>query len=91
VGGEIGQMSIGLVVGTCTCRIIDEGAVYILLCCDTGNQLTRENTQSIEERVHPSSVLDDMHNPQWLCQNSGPKLWVVLTWGHSTKYLQWRQ
>jgi hypothetical protein len=35
VGGEIGQMSMDSVVGTC--RLIDEGAVCMLLCHDTGN------------------------------------------------------
>ena len=45
-----------------TSRLIDEGAVCILLSLDTGNQLTRTNMQSIEERVCLSTVLDGKHN-----------------------------
>jgi len=40
--GEIGRMSMDSEVGTC--RLIHEGAVYMLLCCDNGNRLTQMNT-----------------------------------------------
>ena len=46
--------------GVGSCRLIDEGAVCILLCRDTGDRLTRTNSRSIDERVRPSSVLDGM-------------------------------
>ena len=58
MGGEIGQMSMDSVIGTC--RLIDEGAVCMLLCHDTGNGLTSTNKRSKVERVCPSSVLDGM-------------------------------
>jgi hypothetical protein len=46
--------------GVGSCRLIDEGAVCIVLCRDTGDRLTRTNSRSIDERVRPSIVLDGM-------------------------------